>query len=67
MEYRKISRCKTCQGVYNNRLMTATQFEQYLDLHDDADVSVEGEVETIHVHGVCPDCMSDYYRQDEGV
>lgn len=67
MEYRKIWHCKTCQAVYNNRPMSETEFNQHLNADDHADVSVEGEVETIHVHGVCPDCMSDYYRQDEGV
>lgn len=61
MEYRKISRCKICQGVYNNCLMTETQFEQYLDLHDDADVSVEGDVDIICIRGTCPDCTSDYF------
>lgn len=67
MEYRKIWRCRTCQAAYNNRLMSETEFEQDLAMHEDADVSVEGEVETIHVHGVCPDCMSDYYSQGEEV
>lgn len=67
MEYRKIWRCNNCQGVYNNRLMSETQFEQYLDLHDDADVSVEGNVDIICIHGTCPDCKSDYYATGEGV
>lgn len=67
MEYRKIWRCKTCQAVYRNRLMSQTEFEQDLATHDDADVSVEGDVEINHVHGVCPGCMSDYYATGEGV
>jgi hypothetical protein len=47
--------------------MSETQFEQYLDLHDDADVSVEGNVDIICIHGTCPDCKSDYYATGEGV